>query len=162
MNSEKGKFVYTNVSRGVQYATFFLDFARPYLIRCVFMHRRRSEKKKSKKIIFHQQPAKKLTECAKFANNQKKNHTLSPIYLRNKSKPSLERKYSVLSNDIVYLIPKYHYEALMGRKWSKTPKNFFFQISLQGATGGRVGCLLSQHAYSLIQHDIGCATWYKF
>ena len=137
------------------------DFARPYLIRWLFMHRIRSEQKKTEKVIFHQQPAKKLSKSAKFENNQKKIYNFFSIHLRDKSRPSLERKYSVLSNGIGYLLSKNHSRALMGQNWSKTPKKSC-KISLQGALGGGRGCPLGQHAYFLIQHDMGSAAWYKF
>ena len=84
-----------------------------------FYHRIQSEQKKTKLI----------SKSVKFAINQKFFYTISTIHLRDKSKPSLERKYSVLSNDIGYLITKYHYEALIGRKCFKTPKKKI-QISL--------------------------------
>ena len=88
-----------------------------------FYHRIQSEQKKTKLI----------SKSAKFAINQKFFYTISTIHLRDKSKPSLERKYSALSNDMGYLLSKNHSRALMEQNWSKTPKKKLLSFTLGGA-----------------------------
>ena len=60
-------------------------------------------------------PTKKLSKSAKFTNNQKRIYTISTIHLRDKSQPLLERKYSVFSNDMGYLL----YKIIQEHKWDK-------------------------------------------
>ena len=93
------------------------------------------------RIQSEQKITKLLSKSAKFAINQKFFYTISTIHLRDKSKPSLERKYSVLSNDMGYLLSKNHSRALMEQNWSKTAKKSC-KVSLKGAVGGRLGCPL--------------------